>query len=291
MCLPAPALSYQIERRQVQAGLIRLRGTTILQYDGPWEGGFQEWPSVEISAEGLPPCAEGYPCTVLPGNYDLEVQDYLEARAPGIWDVLDYGQEPRTLRITEEVDVEAAVPPLVASQPGAAGLLECDDGTTGPPTDQFVFGFTCGVHFDYQIVDFDWDTWGFTWLGASCCFEFNFDIGLRLPVRVHLDPLGLATEKDALFASSSVEPLNYSSAQFEGKGIPGHGGDEFVLDLEGKAGVFAEVAEVNVIDWGISVDEDASADFCTPFGSGTGPCRTFPLPAVDIQCETSACSR
>ena len=280
--LPVPDASYEYQA-VVEDDHITLTGRTTLEYDGPWEAGLNEWPSLEVQQEPPPgqPCAEGYVCHVEPGNYDQAYRDELEAQFPGIWEQVQFGQEPRTDVIDEVFDI--TYPTAGPEELMHMAMLLSPSATV----EDIVMGFTEEVaNIDWTIQDKEqtclpWVGKCVTWFEAKAGFQLAIGYGLRLPAEVTLNMPDLMTQGQVYTLSSSLDPLNWTKAEFQAGHVPVFAGDEkgneFVQVCKFFLGVKVVIAKKEVIGWYLPAGFDGSQSFETPLG-GTFPIETIDLP-------------
>jgi hypothetical protein len=236
--------------------------TTIL-FDNPQQAGYDEWPALIVEG-GSPIGMDG---SFIEGDYTEAYRAALEAKAPGIWEQYEFGQEPRLHTITES---------FVVSFPDAASLTAAEVATT----EDILMGFTyTGPHFDYTI-------------GAEACvpvlgclfkfkagFELDWGLGLRLPAEVTLTGPDVVEQGTDYNLSSVLNPLDWSASDYSIAGVAPEDGNEFVLHLDAFAGIEAEIAGFDVCPGcNVSANIDESESFATPFGAGS----SFPLSTVTI---------
>ncbi len=256
----------------ISEGNIIITATTILQFNHPNQAGLGKWPDPVI-ADALPPTATGFSA---PGNYTNSVQNFLTQKLPGIWDKYEFGYEPRKYTFRETYKI------TYSDKPTQTRLLNPITNSNLSTVEEIVFGFTeAGPGIDY-IFEEEWEE---CFLGicvtvaeVKAGLELDWDIGLRLPVEVSLVTPASMIIGPSYMLTSTINSLDWSAAQYQQAGLEPVEGNEFVLRYVIFLGVRAEIIGIDVVDWAIDAEYDASASFTTPFGPGT----SFPLPSLEL---------
>ena len=238
--------------------LLNLTAVTEINFAGPHEAGFVQWPLMTVPGE----FSSDTQATLTERDITAEFYAAVEQAHPGYLAQFPPGQEPRTLRITERI-----IQRPVDIMPTA---------TTVTTNEAIVMGFTYIATFGDSITIFE------QCVIAVCArvdvgYEISGVVGVRLPAEVKFSGPAEIGEWEAYSLSARLNPLNWTAAQYDAVGIAGEDGNEFVARL----GVTFFI-EVEVPLLGISRIEDdfeignASRSFRTPFGSNT----RFPIPGI-----------
>lgn len=253
------------------SGAVHIVANTTLYFSGPEEAGYETWPDLIVDGT----------------NYTDTVRSTIEQQAPGIWETYEFGKEPRTVTITEEITV-----PSSAALAEVAAALEAASTTSG----DILMGFTLdGPDWDYTIhqrVAFcdpkcviipeicvlgvctpEASLGPFVILDFRAGFALNWDIGVRLPATVSLTAPSEMILGERYTLETSLTPANWSSAQYEAVGVEGNGGNEFVFEVSFFLGVEVEIVgqdpcDLLSIPCNINLAIDESQSFTTPFGVG-----------------------
>ena len=268
--LPVPAVTFEYEQLSVSllavgAGVPPVVAKTVLHFDGPAQAGHDKWPDLVVRNNG----SASLPGFINEGDYTQFVREKTAERLPGVWDVYEFGYQPRTYTITETITETS---PDVNS----IGLAAVNTA------DEFLMGLTIpGPNLDYSIT-FDVEEC----LGDLCAtivdffagFKLDWTLGLRLPMNVSFTSSEPLLEGSTYFPTSRVNGLNWSAANYSAAGVPPEDGNEYITRFVFKFGVFLEVFGADVIDLGPNIDLNRTKDFATPFGPGA----TFALPDIDL---------
>ncbi len=279
--LPGPkAVSYHYEISDtsnknrvgtVSKQTVIITGTTVLDLSHPEQAGLDKWPDLVIT-DTLPTNATGF---IVSGDYTQAVRDELEAAFPGIWDQYEFGYEPRRYTFKETFTVtyhqdRPQVNMLASGSISSSGVAQ-----------ELVMGFTTsGPRIDYTIEE-KWEECVVvcvTLAEAKAGFELDWDIGFRLPLAVSLitsRPMRVGSSNPMAIAITS---LDWSAQQFQQVGLDPVGGKEFLLQYIFFMGAKATILGVDVVDWALDAEYDASKSFATPIGLGA----SFPLPTLDL---------
>ena len=250
---------------QVQSYM--LTGTTVVSFDNPQQAGLDAWPAIVVSDAQI----AGATGEALPGDYSVHVREWLAGELPGIWDLYEFGQEPRRYTFTEHITVTLAEPEAATSYAGG-GMQAVNQ-----EKDVLVGFATSGPDWDYVLED-SWETClpiigCATVASIRAGFELNWDIGFHLPIAIDQTaqrPMVLGSNP----ISVTMRGLDWTPQQLSDQPFDLAGDDEFVLSAVLFAGVEARVAGVSVVDPPVDVDFETSESFATPMGQG----ETFPIP-------------
>ncbi len=270
----APAVQGMQAQGAVQAaqpGVIT--ATTTVIFDTPQQAGYDQWPA--LSAQDLPPGA------VAPsGDPNAMLRALAEENLPGIWNERAYGSEPRRYTITETITYSPG-----EGMPSATQIM----GMNGT-TEDILMGFTMsGPDLDYDFhesidvcIPLLWPPWYKCWEIASvrAGLALNWGFGLRLPAEATMDgPEQLVQGDFVNDFSAALTPSNWSDQDYVDHGVVGHDGNEWVVFIDFFVGVSLKLfGEEICTKCNITLDEDYSADFATPFGTGA----YFPIPSAKI---------
>lgn len=248
-------------------GIATVEAITTLEFDGPEQAGFTEWPAPVIIKSKLPEWARD---KAQAGDYSQLVKDTLAAEFPGIWEQYTFGHEPRTYAVVETL----VIPPkprvlekAAAALGDSAGLGEQTSFSSGERATSFEipFGFT------YEGPDVDWNigcdvsTLGFTWFAAKAEFQFDYTFALRLPVEVALTLPDQVTEGESFFANSLLHGLDWGADDYAAAGLPSEGGNEYACRVNFFFGVKVVICEVDVFPWSHwKFDANVGESFVTP---------------------------
>ncbi len=250
--------------------VVEITAKTVLHFDGPEEAGYDVWPALVVTGT-LPTDAHG---SVLAGDYTELYRTLLAEQIPGIWDQVEFGQEPRTQTISETFNVsyegedagEDAAQTIFYDATGAVAMEPILLGLTymGPDID-YTFGDSLSVR-NFTVYDF------------MAGFSLDWIAGLRLPADVALN--GVATDAGGSVRFSSVLfPQDWSEQAYIDAGVAPEGGDEFVLRFDTFLGIKAILLETNVCPGCyLETTVNESASFATPFGAGT----SLPIPQIYV---------
>ena len=290
--LPVPSVTYDLQgsigngrgglaaaaQAQGTAGqTFIVTATTIINFDGPEQAGYDRWPDLIIEGN-LPTGAEG---SVAEGDYTEIYRTTMEEQLPGIWDLYEFGYEPRRHTITETFVFTYPDETALSDTQSERGSLSTTQALT---SEQILMGFTyTGPKLDYSIGD-----------SAEVCvpvlgcatlykfkagFDLDWALGLRLPASATLSGPDQMVQGNNYNFSSTLNSADWSGSQYSSYGVAAESGNEFVLRLNFFAGVQAELLGVNLCPGcSVNVNEDASASFATPFGTGS----SFPIPPANI---------
>jgi hypothetical protein len=237
------------------------RAKTVIHYDGPAQAGLQRWAPLTLT----PQASRAF--KVDSRQFRDRYVAKMDQAHPGFWARYELGSEPRTFTITEVSTVVYPEGPPVAF----ADVL-----STSSTQDQFVLGFSIdGPHLadtisfgipDVETVDFS--------------YILDMGVGIRLPLLAALDGPETMAEGSTYSASSTVDGVDWSEADFEAAGIPVRNGKEAYLFFIAKACVgLSGVIDVDPFCKGPDVGNDA--DFATSLGSGPVPLPTLSLDLLD----------
>jgi len=246
-----------------------MTATTVIYFDGPEQAGYEEWPALVVKDNN----PAGTPGTVAEGDYTELARAAIAAQIPGVWEQYEFGHEPRKHTITETFVFTPGDTPL------AGGPLIADATTS----EDILMGFTyTGPQLDYSIED-SAEICVLGICGTLYSFKAGFDLdwalGLRLPANVSLSGPDQMVQGSSYNFSTSLLPLDWSADQYSATGVAPENGNEFVLRLNFFVGVQGEVIGIDLCpSCYVSVNQDSSASFTTPFGTGA----SFPIPPANI---------
>lgn len=239
-------------------------GRTTLHFDNPAQAGRSEWPALIVAGQ-LPPGATG---TFLAGDYTAQVRAKVEEQLPGIWSRVTFGQEARTCTYTEHITVTENS----ASGTGAIPAPAL------PQSDETLLGFTIvGPNISY-VIDECLEVLAVDVACFRAGFEFDYGLGLRLPMQIGITGMEPMLEGSTYTGGTSALGVDWATERYGAAGVPAESGNEFVMRLLVFAGVHLDVIGIDVVDFGINVDENHSRSFASPFGPGA----TFDLPSVNV---------
>jgi hypothetical protein len=246
--------------------VVEITAKTVLHFDGPEQAGYDVWPALVVTGT-LPTDAHG---AVLGGDYTELYRTLLAEQLPGIWDQVEFGQEPRTQTISETFKVayddEDVAQTIFYDAAGAVAIEPILLGLTylGPDID-YTFGDSMSVR-------------GFTVYDFKAGLSLDWTAGLRLPADVALN--GLVTDAGGpVRFTSALSPQDWSAQEYVDAGVAPEGGDEFVLHFDAFLGIKAILLEMNVCPGCyVETSVNESASFAMPFGAGA----YLPIPPIDI---------
>ena len=267
----------------------RVVSKTVIQFDGPEQAGYTEWPPL-VTKDNLPPEVQA---TVKEEDYTEAYRKFLEEKIPGIWDKYEFGHEPRVYTFVETIETTYPSQNLLETNPMAAQAVTS--------TEQLLMGFTyTGPNISYLLeqkletpeicINLPWPLPDFCAspieiFYVKAGFAVDWALGLRLPAEATLiGPDQMIQGNDYVDEfSSSLTPLDWSSEDYSATGVASEAGNEFVLRLAFFVGLKVEILEQDVCDafgltCNVDVDVDGSDSFTMPFGTNA----FFPIPEVDI---------
>jgi hypothetical protein len=250
-----------------QAQSYTLTGTTVVTFDNPQQAGLEAWPALVVSDVQN----AGTSGVVHPGDYSAPLREWLAGELPGIWDIYEFGQEPRRYTFTEKVSVTYAE--VESGKSYNAGGIQA---TTSEKT--VLVGFaTSGPDWDYTLKE-SWETCipvlgcvEAAWIRAGFALDWNF--GFHLPIAIDQTaqrPMVLGSNP----ISVTMRGLDWTPEELADQPFDLAGNDEFVLSAVVFAGVQARVAGITVANLAADTDFEKSESFATPMGKG----EEFPLP-------------
>jgi len=282
--LPVPSsvqYSYEVSGGAApEAGLmaagpapVTVVGRVVLQLDSPEQVGYAgQWPRLVV-ANPSPP-VEGL--QMIEGDYTEAYRQLVAQQAPGYWDRVEFGREPRTLVVEETLTVRApASPAAAAALEGALALAPVVEGATAEGV-LMGFGYI-GPDIDYTITfSYTEPVFGIEVFYVRAGFQVSWALGLRLPVNVALTgPSSIATGSSASF-SSALSPRDWTADQYGNAKAAPEKGNEFVFRESIFVGLDVRAAGYELCRYcSIESNVDKSASFTTPFGPGT----SFPFAA------------
>lgn len=262
-----PDQELDVESSDDIARIIQITGKTILHFDGPQEAGYEQWPALVVK-DTLPPDAQGF---VLAGDYTEIYRNGLAEEFPGIWEQVEFGQEPRTHTIEETFAV---------SYPGEVEADAASTSSAGTASiEPILMGLTyAGPKIDYTIGD-TLAVWNFTVYDVKVGVSLDWALALRLPAEVILAGPEEMVQGSPYTFSSTLLPQDWSEQDFVNAGVTGEAGNELVVRLGYFLGVKAIIVDINVCPGCyVEADLDRSSSFATPFG----PDAYLPLPQFEI---------
>lgn len=270
--LPVPAVAFEYEqlsmpfRATAGAGAPPVVAKTVLHFDSPAQAGHDEWPDLVVRNNGASPLS-GF---INEGDYTQFMREKTAEQLPGVWDLYEFGHEPRTYTFVETITETS---PEV-NQIGLAAVNTADE---------FLMGLTIpGPNLDYSVtlvVEVCVPVIGCaTVVDFFAGFKLDWTLGLRLPMNVSFSSTEPLLEGSTNFPTSRVNGVNWTAANYDAAGVPPEDGNEYITRFVFKFGVFLEVAGADVIDLGPNIDLNSTKDFATPFGPGA----TFALPHIDL---------
>src|SRR6267142_2526333 len=240
---------------------------TVLQFDSPAQAGHLRWPDVVVQNNN----ASAFTGFVKEGDYTQVMREKLAEQLPGVWDQYEFGSEPRTYTITETIT--STTPDVSSPSPLAVSNT----------ASEFLMGLTIpGPNLDYTI-DFAVEVC-IPVIGCATAVDFvagfrlDWTLGLRLPMNMSLTSTEPLLEGSSYFPTSSINGLNWTADNYSQAGVLPEDGNEYITRFVFLFGIFLEVAGSDVIDEGVNIDINRTADFASPFGPGA----TFTLPSIDI---------
>lgn len=242
-----------------------MTATTIIPFTGPEEAGFEVWPRIMVP-NGFDPDQPG---KLLEVDRTDEFRALIEQQSPEILTQYEFGHEPRTLQITEQV--------MVTPPQASAAALAAPSATN---SEDILMGFTytgpdsSPVHyapvFELRV--------GQTRISLVVGYELGWALGLRLPASVTLSAPTQTSTWQPYSMSARLNGLNWTGAQYQNAGVADENGSEFVARF--KASVFADITlgAVTVhIEQVLAAIPPIYRSFQTPFGTNA----TFPLPRIN----------
>jgi hypothetical protein len=243
-----------------------IKATTIVQFSGPQQAGFKEWPDIKMSV----------------GSRFIEAskQDLGELLARTYPDLYGergkykFGQEPRTLQIEETYVIQEQESALVTQQL---------DVLHGSQTANVVMGFSKSQPIDYTRIEILSDPTGTPFATATMKFSSRLDLTMRLPVTVKLDMPDVIEPSRDYFPKASLTPRDFSESQYAALGLLGTQGDELAADMAFDVDIILSVLGSDPLTWHEATNIDIAeicgcADFTTPFGlDENGKPREFPM--------------
>ena len=259
-------------------------GATVVSFDNPQQAGFDAWPAPVVSdviaSDGQAASVTG---AVQAGDYSAHLREWLAGELPGIWDMYEFGQEPRRYTFTEQISV--TYPEAEAETSYSAGGIEA----LNQEQDVLVGFATSGPDWDYTLNE-SWETC-IPFLGCVTAaairagFALDWDLGFHLPIAIDQtaqSPMVLGSNP----ISVTMRGLDWTPEQLSNQPFDLAGDDEFVLSALVFAGIEAEIAGISVADIGADTDFETSESFATPMGKGeTFPIQRQVFPAESIGAE------
>lgn len=273
-----------------EAGLLAVEPATqpvtvtaraVLRFDTPEQAGYVgQWPPLQIRS----PFPANPEIVVPEGDYTERYRQYVEQRAPGAWELVPFGREPRTYSLTETITIDAAAGSPVEAALQALGGPSAPEGAVADVL--MGFGYI-GPNISYVIEDdLGVDIPVIGWIEVyyfKAGLEFGWALGLRLPAEVGLTgPVSIASVSSGRFFAD-LSPRDWSAGRYEYYGVAGESGNEFVLRENFYFGLTARVLGIDLCPGcAITSDVNASSSFPTPFGAGS----YFPIDPVKVPAYT-----
>ncbi len=293
--LPAPAVTFSAQpdgvqsldqlslpqARSLSGKATTVTNTTVIDFSGPQEAGYDTWPALNISGELAGDAAN----TFATGDLSEVIRKGVEEKIPGFWQQVDFGKEPRKYSITEtNVLSPASGEPLLAPS-----LLNPAQASTDG---DILLGFTyTGPNIDYSVeyeaeACIPWTDLCAQLFYLKAGFEFDWALGLRLPANATLTGPDQVEQGSDAYYQTSLTPQDWDASQYSAYGVAAEGGNEFVLRFKLFAGILVKIFGEEVCPPGficsVNFDVDRSTSFTTPFGAGS----SFPIPPIEIPIYT-----
>jgi len=329
--LPVPSVQFEYQESSENAlqqitsnptKPVKFVGKTIIQFDGPEQAGYTEWPPL-VTKENMPLEMQA---TAREEDYAEAYRQFMEEKIPGYWETYEFGHEPRTYTIIETIE-------LTESQ---GNLLEADSRSMLPPvgagafltnataplfilgnnallaanaSGQILTGFTyTGLRLDYifensltaTLVDTPeicidiWPIPKFCIPATTVKVEvykikaglgLDWALGLRLPASASLTGPDLLASGASTNNSvtSSLTPLDWSEANFTAAGVAPEGGNEFAFRFTFFIGLEVKLLEKDICEAaGLICKIDIDINESKSFTTPFGTGNFFPIEALTI---------
>ena len=259
---------------------VKLEGTTVIKFDNPLEAGYvdNKWTELQVT-ENPELIGEG---TVVPGDYDQAVKDYILTQ---IQNIEDADERQGLLAAWNEYDWESGPRKNIIKEYYVITYPEEDQSVlsyammsgASTTTNDVLMGFTYTAPKIDWIIESQWvvelcvpfTSWctDFTVYKFKAGVYFDSALGLRLPTEVTMNHPDEMYERHFYTPSTSIEGANWDAAQYTAANVPAENGNEFVARIEVFAGIEVVILDINVINWNVDINKDYGSSYKTPFGS------------------------
>lgn len=293
---PAPSVTFNAETSQNPGGsgalgpslnlaeetlAIKTVATTILEYRGPQDAGYAEWPPIEVkgdlAGDGLDPFTTGDLTEIIRASMAEDPE----------WSQVAFGHEARRYTITETIEQSPVADPPVMN---SLGLIQASEAAA--TAEDILMGFTfTGPHIRYfieQKVEPCINIW-FTkickeLLYVKAGFELDSALGLRLPANATLNEMAPGSTNAF---ETALQPEDWSAEEYAGQGVAPEDGNEFLLRLDFFAGVLVRVVGKAICPLPVcyvEMSKDYSQSFTTPLGLDMNfPIEPLTIPLFTIE--------
>ena len=280
-------IEFNTEVLEKSENHVKLEGTTVIKFDNPLEAGYvdNKWPKLQVT-ENPELIGEG---TVIPGDYDQAVKDYILTQ---IQNIEDADERQGLLAAWNEYDWESGQRKNIIKEYYVITYPEEDQSVlsyatmsgASTTTNDVLMGFTWTAPKIDWVIESQWVVelcvpftdicTDFTVYKFKAGVYFDAALGLRLPTEVTMNHPDEMYETLIYTPSTSIEGVNWNAAQYTAANVPAENGNEFVARIKFFAGIEVEILEINVIDWNVDINRDYGSSYKTPFGPG----EEFPIP-------------
>lgn len=268
---------YNLEILEKNDTHIKLKANTKIVFKDPKGAGYNEsWPKFEIK-DDLNREGNG---TIIPGNYDQNVKDYILSE---IQKIPDKEERSKKLKEWENYDFEHGSRTLIVEEIYEITYLEQPNLTEisrSSTSNDILMGFTeikqVSLIVENKLVILGFVVW---WYKAG--FEFDGALGLRLPMSASLSLPNDLFDGNKYMLATSIKGIDWNADQYSAALVPPENGNEFVARLKFFIGVKVIIVNIPVIDWYLETDRNYGKSFKTPLG----PNEEFPIPDMKLSAD------